>query len=82
MGFSKPDPEIFQIACEKIGVTDKTQILMIGDNFDTDIVGAFNYGIDTCWLNTNGSKNEKDITPKYEIHSLSQLKEILLTDKL
>lgn len=78
VGFSKPDPEIFQIACDRFGISDKSEVLMIGDNFDTDIIGGINFGIDTCWLNSSHKKNENSYMPKYEIHSISELKEILL----
>ena len=45
VGVSKPQPEIFQLACDRIGKFDKSEILVIGDNFRSDIVGGFNFGV-------------------------------------
>lgn len=43
-GIEKPHPQIFSKALGKLKM-DKNQVIMIGDNYKKDIVGADNYGI-------------------------------------
>jgi len=76
VGIAKPDPGIFTIAFEKMKLTNKSDVLMIGDSLSSDILGGINAGIDTCWINGNLNKT-KDIEPTYTISSISELKEIL-----
>lgn len=53
----KPHPNIFKAAIEKFLVT-KNKILMIGDTFETDVLGARNAGIDVAMtLTGNGTKS-------------------------
>lgn len=40
----KPNPRIFQIACERLGVAP-AEVLMIGDNLEQDIMGAMACGM-------------------------------------
>lgn len=76
VGASKPDPKIFEIALENIGVKDKSKVLMVGDSLTSDIQGGINFGIDTCWFNAKKVSNDKGIKPTYEIDDLSQIREI------
>ena len=39
-GRDKPSPEPFRCACEKLEISDKEMIWMIGDNLDADVEGA------------------------------------------
>lgn len=87
-GAKKPNPEIFEFALKKAGATIE-ESLMIGDDWDADIIGARDFGIDQVFLTytekvifaLNG-KNE-DATPRhnykptYTLDSLLELKEIL-----
>ncbi|MDV6376959.1 YjjG family noncanonical pyrimidine nucleotidase [Sporosarcina sp. GW1-11] len=68
-GFKKPQPEIFDYAFNKLGITDPSRVLMIGDSLTSDIQGGMNAGIDTCWFNPNRKPNNTAIQPTYEIHS-------------
>ncbi|WP_301107836.1 YjjG family noncanonical pyrimidine nucleotidase [Sporosarcina sp.] len=68
-GFKKPQIEIFDYTFKKLGVTDPSRVLMIGDSLTSDIQGGLNAGIDTCWFNPSGRANNTTIQPKYEIHS-------------
>jgi HAD superfamily hydrolase (TIGR01549 family) len=49
-GVAKPTARIFKIAMEKLGVTPK-ETVMVGNNWDWDIMGAHNAGIRPIWLN-------------------------------
>ncbi|MGL5692856.1 MAG: HAD-IA family hydrolase, partial [Peptostreptococcaceae bacterium] len=74
---AKPDSKIFEYALNTIKHNNKNSVLMIGDSLSSDIKGGFNFGIDTCWFNSNQKLNNSKINPTFEINSLLQLKELL-----
>lgn len=76
-GSQKPEQGIFDYAFTKLGLTDKTRVLIVGDSLTSDIQGGINYGIDTCWFNPLEKVNETGVKPTYEIRDLSQLLEII-----
>lgn len=51
--------------------------LMVGDSLKNDIVSTSRYGLDTCFVNRKGEKNETGTTPTYEIKELRELKNLL-----
>ena len=50
VGVSKPSPEIFEAVLNKAGEKAKSCI-HVGDDYEDDIVGAYNVGIASIWLN-------------------------------
>lgn len=76
-GYSKPHTGIFDYAFNKLNISDKTKMLIVGDSLTSDIQGGINYGIDTCWFNPKQKTNESTIKPTYEIQSLAELIRIL-----
>lgn len=77
-GCGKPDPAIFDFGCRRLGFYDKPAILMVGDSLASDIQGAVNFGIDSCWLNASGKPAPKDgPRSSYEISSLAELRNVL-----
>jgi putative hydrolase of the HAD superfamily len=44
VGVEKPDPRIFRIACERMGLTPD-QVVYVGDTYDVDVLGADAAGI-------------------------------------
>lgn len=76
-GSQKPEPGIFDYAFAKLGITDKSKVLIVGDSLTSDIQGGKNYGIDTCWFNPLEKANEAGIKPTYEIRDLSELLRII-----
>ena len=75
IGYKKPHPEIFRYAITSVNAR-KSESIMIGDDFEVDIMGAKDFGIDQVYFNPHGEKNELNgIT--HEISSLLELKEIL-----
>ena len=78
VGVAKPDPGIFEYAFEQMGYPDRDQVLMIGDNPHSDILGGLNAGIDTCWLNVHGHDAPEGIEPHYQVASLTELHTLLL----
>ena len=75
-GKGKPDPSIFEHCLTLLGMT-KDDAVMVGDNLNTDILGASRAGIQTVWVNRKGKKNETDVAPDHEISHLSELFDIL-----
>ena len=53
VGVAKPDPKIFSIALERIGVRAHDAVF-VGDNWTNDIVGALNVGMAAVWLDHDG----------------------------
>jgi len=49
-GFRKPDPRLFQQALKEMELTTTDGILYVGDNWERDIVGATNAGIQSVWI--------------------------------
>jgi len=77
VGFKKPQVEIFDLALKKIGHSNKSDVLMIGDNLSSDILGGKNYNIDTCWYNPTSIKNDLNIIPSFEVSSFQELLTVL-----
>lgn len=77
IGFAKPDTRFFDHACAKITEMDKSKYLVVGDSLQSDIQGGINYGVDTCWFNPKGKKNDTAIKPKFEVASLLDLKDLV-----
>lgn len=76
VGIAKPDPRIFEYSLELAKVKDRSQVLMVGDNLDSDILGGHNANIDTCWLHYN-RVNNSNIKPTYSIGCFDKLLEIV-----
>jgi 5'-nucleotidase len=79
VGVAKPHIDIFNHAFALMDHPPKQQILMVGDNPHADIQGGINAGIDTCWLNRHATARPQGITPHYEVSSLQQLQQWLLS---
>ena len=80
VGVAKPDPKIFQHTFAQLGQPDKCRILMIGDNPHSDVLGAQNAGIDSCWLNSRALPTPVGITPTFQVASLFELPTLLLSE--
>ena len=49
LGFGKPDPRVFALACELIGV-DAANVAYVGDEYDIDALAANEAGLMGIWL--------------------------------
>ncbi|GAE05226.1 5'-nucleotidase YjjG [Paenibacillus sp. JCM 10914] len=76
-GFQKPQEGIFDYAFQKLNDPNKEDVLIVGDSLTSDIQGGAQYGIDTCWYNPLRKPNNTTIKPKYEIHALAELHDLL-----
>lgn len=76
-GFAKPDVRFFEYSAKMAKKFEKSSSIIIGDRLETDVLGAANFGIDSCWFNPAGHQHTAAAVPKYEIQNLLQLKDIL-----
>lgn len=72
VGYQKPHAKIFEFALNTSGATI-TNSIMIGDNFEADIVGAKQFGMDAIYYTPNNELKEDTIC----ISSLIELKKYL-----
>ena len=49
LGFGKPDPRVFEHACEAIGASPG-ETVYVGDEYDVDVLGALGAGLEAVWL--------------------------------
>lgn len=73
VGVKKPNPIIFDHAL-KIANAKPNESIMIGDNYEADILGALNVGYDAIFFNYRNDETELHIK---QIKHLSQLKKYL-----
>ncbi len=73
-GHKKPDPRIFYYALDQLQV-EAAACLMIGDNPNSDILGAQRAAIDQVYFNPEGK--ETSIPATYEIRHLRELEQFL-----
>ena len=77
VGAAKPDPRMIEAALRAVGCADRARALMLGDSLTSDIAGAEAAGVDSCWFNPSGAKNESVHRPTYEIRRYEQLDALL-----
>lgn len=77
VGHIKPSKFYFDSIIQDLGCEIK-ECLMIGDSMTNDIIGAKEMGMDVCYYNIMKKEKKNDINVDYEIHSISELTEILL----
>jgi YjjG family noncanonical pyrimidine nucleotidase len=73
IGFAKPAREYFDVAFARAGQPAKEAVLMIGDNWDSDIQGAVQYEIDACWYNPERKPRPAGAQITREIRRLEEL---------
>ncbi len=78
VGFTKPHRGIFDHALSLMGNPPGERVLMVGDNPESDILGAMNAGLHSCWFNKEMKPAIAGITPDYQVSSLLELEKLLL----
>ena len=74
VGVLKPDPRIYQVALARLGALPD-QTVMVGDNWQADVVGALAVGIRPVWLNRTGAA--RPLPHVAELTSLEPLAAVL-----
>ncbi len=77
VGVEKPGTKYFDYVFESLGITNKKEVLIIGDSLTSDMKGGFLSGIDTCWFNPGHKPNTLEIPVTYEIDNLCKIEEIV-----
>ena len=77
MGYEKPDIRYFERVFSNIENFDKNRALIIGDSLSSDIKGAVNCGVDSCYFTPLGKIPTGDVQPTFIVTDLSQLLDIL-----
>lgn len=75
-GKGKPDASIFEFVLEKNHLQPE-EAIMVGDNLMTDILGSSRVGMRNVWINRENKPHNPDITPTYEVTSLTAFLELL-----
>ena len=73
IGWRKPSKKIFDVAVNTIN-RSKELIVFIGDDYEKDIIGANEYGLDAIWVNRNA---DKPYPAKFLIDDLTKVLDIL-----
>ncbi|WP_371682739.1 TIGR01457 family HAD-type hydrolase [Sporosarcina sp. PTS2304] len=70
----KPEPHMLQFIQQQ-GSYEKNQMVLIGDNYDTDILAGIRYGIDTAYVATGVTPVQellkKEVQPTYILSTLA-----------
>ena len=78
LGFDKPNPNFFYQAFKEIEGFDSSAAVMVGDKLSSDMKGAQNVGIDSCWFNERQEQNPNKIPITFESDSLEEICDYLL----
>jgi putative hydrolase of the HAD superfamily len=73
VGVKKPNPKIFKHALN-VAKANQENSIMIGDNYEADILGALNFGVDAICFNYHNETLGKDVK---QVDNLLQLKQYL-----
>jgi putative hydrolase of the HAD superfamily len=74
VGYQKPDKRFFEYAVKSLNA-HKHDCLMIGDDPDADIRGAWHAGIDQVYFNTGNKPCA--VEPTWQIREIGELRDIL-----
>jgi len=76
-GHAKPDVRFFEYSAKMARKFSKASSLVIGDRIETDILGARNFGVDSCWFNPAKTPQDPEVAPTYEVHHLSEIQNLV-----
>ena len=76
-GAPKPDAGLFHAACARLG-TEPAEVLHVGDHPHTDVAGAANAGLRSCWID-RGDHAWPDALPAADLRiaTLTELADLL-----
>lgn len=72
VGKRKPDPKIFSYALEMTG-TKPQHAVMIGDDLETDVMGAINAGLSAIWFNHHRENVPEEVMSVHHLNELNRL---------
>jgi YjjG family noncanonical pyrimidine nucleotidase len=77
IGARKPERAFFDHVCRKMGISDRRQAVVVGDNLNSDILGGNQAGLDTIWYDPHGAALTGPARPTYRAAAFSQIKAII-----
>lgn len=77
MGYPKPMKEYFDACFAALPDVSREECILVGDSLTSDMRGAENAGITSCWFNPEGREKDVDVRTDYEIRHLEELISIL-----
>ena len=77
LGVQKPMPAFFDKVCAALDITDRSQVVMVGDGLGTDILGGNRAGVDTIWYNPQNQPLTGPAQPTWTAQSYADIIHIL-----
>lgn len=77
IGFQKPAKEFFFACASALFPVKPSEILMIGDSVNADIIGAKNFGLKTIWFNFRNETYDSYNFTDYTVNNLEEIKNIV-----
>ncbi len=77
MGYPKPRKEYFDACFALLPDVRREECILVGDSLTSDMRGAGNAGIASCWFNPENRDKDVDVHTDYEIQRLDELSAIL-----
>lgn len=76
IGFAKPQKGYFDHVIEVAQIQNLNHAIVIGDSLHSDILGAHNYGIDSCWYNPHAKDGVSHFKATYEVQTIAEMKNL------
>lgn len=77
IGFQKPAKEFFFACTNALYPVKPSEIVMIGDSVNADIIGAKSFGLKTIWFNFRKEEYDDYNFTDYTVNSLGEIKNII-----
>lgn len=79
VGAAKPDRLVFEAACHRAGVAPH-QMMHVGDEPESDVIGAARHGMVAVWLNRSGALWPEGVeaVPHVQIRRLDEVVDLVL----
>ncbi len=77
LGYPKPMKEFFDACFASLPDVGRKECILVGDSLTSDMRGAQNAGIASCWFNPKRREKDVDVRTDYEILRLEELLPIL-----
>lgn len=76
ISYEKPDSRFFSYIFNDLSLK-KNEVIMIGDSINSDIIGAYNFGIESIFFNKKKERNIKNALYSCKVDNLTDIKNIL-----
>lgn len=77
IGFQKPAKEFFFACTNALYPVKPSEIVMIGDSVNADIIGAKAFGLKAIWFNKKNEEYESYNFTDFNVHTLKEIEDII-----